>query len=118
MPGFPTGEQQVLACIVAGHRGKFSRNSFYDEIPGSWSRRSKRLTVLLRLAVLLNRSRNADHATEVVLHAKGGKITVSVPLTLLETGPLTWADLEREVKLLADAGLELTLERLDEPGGT
>jgi len=115
MPGFPTGEQQVLACIVAGHRGKFSRNSFYDEIPGTWSRRSKRLTVLLRLAVLLNRSRTDDHVTEVVLRAKGGKISVSVPLTLLDTGPLTWADLEREVKLLADAGLELKLERLDEP---
>ena len=114
MPGFPTGEQQVLACIVAGHRGKFSRNSFYDEIPGTWSRRSKRLTVLLRLAVLLNRSRKDDHATEVVLRAKGGKISVSVPLTLLDTGPLTWADLEREVKLLADADLELKLERLDE----
>ena len=114
MPGFPTGEQQVLACIVAGHRGKFGRNSFYDETPGTWGRRSKRLTVLLRLAVLLNRSRKDDHATEVVLRAKGDNISISVPLTLHDTGPLTWADLEREVKLLADAGLELQLERLDE----
>jgi exopolyphosphatase/guanosine-5'-triphosphate,3'-diphosphate pyrophosphatase len=118
MPGFPTGEQQVLASIVAGHRGKFTHNFFSDEIPGSWGRRSKRLTVLLRLAVLLNRSRNADSATEVVLCVKGGKISVSLPVTLLETGPLTWADLEREVKLLADANLELTLERLDDVSGS
>ena len=103
---------------MAGHRGKFTRNFFSDEIPGSWGRRSKRLTVLLRLAVLLNRSRNADSATEVVLCVKGGKISVSLPVTLLETGPLTWADLEREVKLLADANLELTLERLDDVSGS
>jgi len=110
MPGFPTGEQQVLACIVAGHRGRFSRNSFYDEIPGSWSRRAKRLTVLLRLAVLLNRSRAGDNGSELALRAKGRKISVRVPRARADSEPLTWADLEREVKLLADASLEMKLE--------
>ena len=111
MPGFPTGEQQVLACIVAGHRGRFSRNSFYDEIPGSWSRRTKRLTVLLRLAVLLNRSRASDNGGELTLRAKGRKISVSVPRARADNEPLTWADLEREVRLLADANIEMKLRK-------
>lgn len=111
MPGFPTGEQQVLACIVAGHRGKFSRNSFYDEIPGSWGRRTKRLTVLLRLAVLLNRARAPANGHEVVMRAKGRRISVTVPQVSPDTEPLTWADLEREVRLVADANIEMTLER-------
>ncbi len=117
MPGFPTGEQQVLACIVAGHRGRFSRNSFYDEIPGSWSRRTKRLTVLLRLAVLLNRSRANVDGIDVVLRAKGRKISVSVPRRSPDSDPLTWADLEREVKLLADANLDLKLEMAPKKAG-
>lgn len=112
MPGFPTGEQQVLACIVAGHRGKFGRNSFYDEIPGSWSRRTKRLTVLLRLAVLLNRRRSSDNSTNVTLRVKARKISVSVPEESHDAGPLTWADLEREASLLADANLDMTLEMI------
>lgn len=110
MPGFPTGEQQVLACIVAGHRGRFNRNSFCDEIPGSWGRRAKRLTVLLRLAVLLNRSRAGDSASDVVVQAKGRKISVRVPQRSVDSGPLTWADLERERNLLVGANLELKLE--------
>ena len=117
MPGFPTGEQQVLACIVAGHRGRFSRNSFYDEIPGTWSRRTKRLTVLLRLAVLLNRNRSGGQTTEMVVRAKGRKISVALPDSSPDADPLTWADLEREIKLLADANLELTLETVPAKAG-
>ena len=117
MPGFPTGEQQVLACIVAGHRGRFSRNSFYDEIPGTWSRRTKRLTVLLRLAVLLNRNRSGAQTTEMAVRAKGRKISVAVPDSSPDADPLTWADLEREIKLVADANLELTLETVPAKAG-
>jgi exopolyphosphatase/guanosine-5'-triphosphate,3'-diphosphate pyrophosphatase len=110
MPGFPSGEQQVLACIVAGHRGKFCRDSFYGEIAGPWSRRAKRLTVLLRLAVLLNRSRTAANGQDVVVRAKGRRVSLTVPQGSPDTEPLTWADLEREVRLVAGAGLEMVLE--------
>ncbi|MFQ5634520.1 MAG: exopolyphosphatase [Gammaproteobacteria bacterium] len=121
MPGFPTGEQQVLASLVAGHRGKLGRRARSEEIPGSWSRRAKRLTVLLRLAVLLNRSRAAGGPGDVALQARGRKITVGVPHSRPDTGPLTWADLEREVKLLATADFEMKLDKapacaaVDEP---
>lgn len=117
MPGFPTGEQQVLACIVAGHRGRFSRNSFYDEVPGSWSRRTKRLTVLLRLAVLLNRSRVSGQESGIALCAKGRMVSIEVPQEWPDTEPLTWADLEREVRQIADANLELKLEMVPEKAG-
>jgi len=109
MPGFPTDEQQVLARIVAGHRGKLGRNGDYDELPKAWRRSAKRLTILLRLAVLLNRSRTGDSAEDVSLDATGRHIVLALPRERPGSGPLTWADLEREIAYLADADLEMTL---------
>ena len=56
MPGFARDEQQVLAGIVRCHRRRFEPEQF-AELPREWQLRALRLTVLLRLAVLFNRSR-------------------------------------------------------------
>jgi exopolyphosphatase/guanosine-5'-triphosphate,3'-diphosphate pyrophosphatase len=108
MPGFPTEEQQVLARLVGGHRGKLKRKST-EPVPKTWSRRAKRLTVLLRLAALFNRSRTNVDMSEIVCGAKGRKLVIEVSHSRLDSNPLTWADLEREEKYLADAGVEMTL---------
>lgn len=108
MPGFPTEEQQVLARLVGGHRGKLKRKST-TPVPPTWNRRAKRLTVLLRLAVLFNRSRTNVDMSEIVCRAKGGKLAIEVSQARLDSNPLTWADLEREEKYLADAGIEMNL---------
>ena len=108
MPGFPTEEQQVLARLVGGHRGKLKRKST-TPVPPIWNRRAKRLTVLLRLAVLFNRSRTNVDMSEIVCRAKGGKLAIEVSQARLDSNPLTWADLEREEKYLSDAGIEMSL---------
>ena len=108
MPGFPTEEQQVLARLVGGHRGKLKRKSTVP-VPSTWNRRAKRLTVLLRLAALFNRSRTNVDMSEIGCRAKGRKLVIEVSQARLDSNPLTWADLEREEKYLADAGIEMTL---------
>lgn len=108
MPGFPTEEQQVLARLVCEHRGRFRRKPTVD-VPKSWGRRAKRMSILLRLAVLFNRSRTNIDMSGITCAVKGNKITISVAQARLDSNPLTWADLEREERYLADAGVEMRL---------
>jgi len=115
MPGFTNTEQQVLACVVAGHRRALGREK-YDQLPGSWPRRALRLTLILRLAVLLHRSRADVLFPEMDVQAKGRKITLTIPAEWLEANLLTLAGLEREQKYLDDADLQLNL-LIVEPGG-
>lgn len=108
MPGFPTGEQQILARLVGAHRGKLDRKSSED-VRGNLARKVRRLTVLLRLAVLFNRGRADVDLSEMNVRAKGHRIFIEVSQAWLDSNPLTWADLEREEKFLTGAGMEMTL---------
>ena len=110
MPGFPTEEQQVLARLVYGHRGKFKRKPI-AQVPRAWARRAKRLTILLRLAVLFNRSRKTVDMSDIGCRAKGRKLTIELSRSRLDSSPLTWADLEREGKYLRDFGIEMKLSK-------
>jgi exopolyphosphatase/guanosine-5'-triphosphate,3'-diphosphate pyrophosphatase len=112
MPGFSTEEQQVLAALVGAHRGKLQQRSF-DALPKIWNRSARRLATLLRLAVLSNRSRTDVKNLELVCRTKGWKISIGVPEARAERSPLTWADLEREAKYLAEIGVKLSLNRLE-----
>lgn len=112
MPGFSTEEQQVIASLVCRHRGKLRRNPPV-QISRSWVRRAKRLTILLRLAVLFNRSRTSVDMSGINCTAKGNKLTIAVERLRLHSNPLTWADLKREEKYLADVGVEMRLLKTD-----
>jgi len=78
-------------------------------VPRSWDRRAKRLSILLRLAVLFNRSRTNVDMSGIACRAKGRKLVIEVAQARLDSNPLTWADLEREKNYLADADVEMTL---------
>ena len=111
MPGFPRIEQAVLARVVGAHRRKLDSH-WLDGIPKGWSRRVARLTVLLRLAVLFNRSRTREALPDIQCRAKGRKIVLGLPEEWLVSSPLTLTDLEYETAYLAEAGFELTLDRI------
>lgn len=116
LPGFPTGEQQILASLVGAHRSKLDRKSFAD-IPKNDARRVKRLAVLLRLAVLFNRGRADVHLSELSIRAKGHRIFIEVSQAWLDANPLTWADLKREGEILGAVGMEMTLMEPDSHAG-
>jgi exopolyphosphatase/guanosine-5'-triphosphate,3'-diphosphate pyrophosphatase len=110
MPGFPREEQQVLACLVLAHRRKFER-SVFSGLPPHWERPALRLTLLLRLAALVHRSRTGGVAPELKLRVQGRNLRLQVPAAWLDSNPLTLADLERERDFLADEDYKLVIQR-------
>jgi exopolyphosphatase/guanosine-5'-triphosphate,3'-diphosphate pyrophosphatase len=110
MPGFPRDEQQILACLVLAHRRKFERSAFKG-LPAPLQRPALRLTILLRLAVLVHRSRTEGAIPELRLRVQGRTVRLQAPAAWLQANPLTLADLEREREFLADADYTLIIQR-------
>ncbi len=107
LPGFSHQDQKLLAALVQSHRRKFPLKQFKDLAP-PWHKAAKPLAVILRLAVLLNRSRQADTVPEIGLALTDRSVDVKFPPTWLDSHPLTVADLEQEADYLKPAGLSLT----------
>jgi exopolyphosphatase/guanosine-5'-triphosphate,3'-diphosphate pyrophosphatase len=110
MPGFPREEQQILACLVLAHRRKFDRSAFKG-LPVPSQRPVLRLAILLRLAVLVHRSRTGGATPELRLRVRGRTLRLQVPATWLQGNPLTLADLEREREFLDHADYTLIIQR-------
>jgi exopolyphosphatase/guanosine-5'-triphosphate,3'-diphosphate pyrophosphatase len=106
LPGFSRAEQQLLAVLVGHHRRKIE---LFDtsELPAEWRKPVFRLTVLLRLAVLLNRSRSATQLPDIHLAAGARKLEVNFPKDWLENNYLTQANLEQEREWLRTVGFKL-----------
>ena len=67
-----------------------------------------RLAILLRLAVLLNRSRNQARIPPIDMRASDNTIELKFDAAWLGANPLTVADLEREKGYLNQVGYELS----------
>ncbi|MEM7137019.1 MAG: exopolyphosphatase [Myxococcota bacterium] len=106
LPGFSRDEQQLVATLIRGHRRKLD-DSFFDTLPRELRRAAKRLTVLLRLSVLLNRTRDPENVPVPKISAKDNKLELDFEPSWLASHPLVDADLEREQKLLKAVGFRL-----------
>ncbi len=104
LPGFSSPEQRLLAALVRGHRRKFP-GPVFDELPGEVSLVARRLSLLLRLAVLLHRSRSRLPLPEVSIMVEGPRIELGFPPGWLDGHPLTRADLEADAEYLKAAGM-------------
>ena len=109
MPGFTRNEQKLLACLVAGHRRKFALDNIRKAVPSAWTDKTERLSILLRLAALFNRSRTAELPDLLELDASGRKLTLCLSAEWLLANPLTRADLEREQDFLSNSDYRLEL---------
>lgn len=109
IPGFSRQEQKLLACLIRAHRRKFPVKVF-KELPGTTSVSFQRLAILLRLAVLLHRARNAAALPEFTLRAESRILSINFPQGWLDVHPLTRADLIQEASYLTAAGFELTFQ--------
>jgi exopolyphosphatase / guanosine-5'-triphosphate,3'-diphosphate pyrophosphatase len=107
MPGFSNEDKMKLAALVRAHRRRFSNQLF----AGLAEDRDTlvRLAILLRISVLLNRSRDKSDISigDVTAHRAGLDITVVEGG--LDAHPLTQADLEVESDYLRPAGFRLRL---------
>ncbi len=108
MPGFPRAEQRFLALLIGGQRHGLDRSSF-NVLPDSWQETGLRLLILLRLAVLLNRSRKETEHPPVRMQVAGNTIAIGFDEDWLAENPLTVADLEREQDLLEQIGYDLRI---------
>lgn len=106
LPGFSWQEQRLIAMLIRAHRRRFPREVF-EELPKRERRAARRLSILLRLAVLLHRARSEMTAAPVELKAAKRGVFLRFPRGWLAQNPLTCADLRREADELRAAGFEL-----------
>ena len=109
LPGFSRQEQGALSVMVRLHRRKYHPELIEDSV----YLRSDALglmTRLLRLGVLLNRGRLLIELPEIRVRVdEHDDMHLELAEHWLENHPLTAADLDQEVELLASVGLELLI---------
>jgi len=106
LPGFPRAEQRLVAFLIGSQRYQVNRQ-YLNLLPKSWRNSAMRLAILLRLAVLLNRSRSQVSLPPIVLKTDNRSLELSFDKEWLQANPLTVADLERERGYLENMGYEL-----------
>ncbi|MGV6852752.1 MAG: Ppx/GppA phosphatase family protein [bacterium] len=108
MAGFSRIEQQMLGLLVRYHRGKILVDAF-STLPKKTEKVALQLCVLLRLAVLFNRSRKQVSALPVKIKFERKEVTLSFEPGWLDEHPLTEADLEKESRRLSRVGFTLII---------
>jgi len=111
MPGFPRAEQRFLALLIGGQRHRIDESRLAT-LPAPWQETGRRLLMILRLAVLLNRSRKNVAAPELRLMVRDDSMQLRFDPEWLEANPLTIADLQREQEFVAELGYSLTFDKL------
>jgi exopolyphosphatase / guanosine-5'-triphosphate,3'-diphosphate pyrophosphatase len=106
MRGFSRPDQQRLAALIRNHRRRIT-DEHQEDLPGALRTATRRLTLLLRLAVRLNRARTGRAATQPRLTAKDRGLALAFPHGWLDARPMTRADLEEEAAYFEEAGYRL-----------
>lgn len=109
LAGFSQLEQQALSLMVLNHQGKFNKNSF-DSFATEQKTRLIKLTLLLRLAILLHRGRK-NNPINLLLKVKNNEFTLFFEDIWVEEHPLTCQDLELEAKQFALLDFKLSFQR-------
>jgi len=107
LAGFSFDQQRRLAVLVGGHRRKI-RDELLEVVQEPWSKRIRYLLAILRLAVLLHRSRSTTPAPPMQIETGKRKLRLRFPDGWLDAHPLTRADLEQEAHYLAALDLKLS----------
>lgn len=106
LPGFSRQQQAVLAALIRVHRRKFIDGEF-GKLPPHIAECAKRLTVLLRLSVLMHRGRGGSHKPPLKMTADAMDLRLEFPEDWLHEHPLTEAEIKREAEYLSSAGFTL-----------
>ena len=104
--GFTRQQQQVLSVLVRYQRRGIPKHAFED-IPDRLLLRTRRITALLRLAVLLNRSHGRVDLPQLKLAAQDTQLTLALPKRWLDERPLLRSDLTGEPEDIKALGIHL-----------
>ncbi|MEO5574027.1 MAG: exopolyphosphatase [Gammaproteobacteria bacterium] len=108
MPGFSRQDQQLVAALIIGQRGKFPLPVF-QEFPDNLQGLAQCLCIMLRLAVLLNRSRSEQPLPRISFAIIDRGLQMKFPKNWLHDHPLTRADLAQEARYLKAVKLNLKI---------
>ena len=106
LAGFSRHEQSLLAALVRSHRRKLPMTIFAG-LPGNSGKRTFHSALVLRLVIVLHRSRTDAALPDIVLQAEDGVLQLRFPEGWLADHPLTAADLRQEASYLKAAGITL-----------
>jgi exopolyphosphatase/guanosine-5'-triphosphate,3'-diphosphate pyrophosphatase len=109
MPGFSLDDQAMLAAIVGGHRRKLSREAF-AQLGAAQRKLALHLSVVLRIAASLHRSRSEEALPELGLDVGRSRMRLLFPDGWLDERPLSRVDLEEQAAHLGRVGIDLELE--------
>ena len=111
MPGLSVQEQQLLSLLIRYHRQKFQLNDFESFSP-KYRRKVLRLIIILRVAVILNRSMSGYQDPDYKVEVTKQSLILRFPEHWFDDNPLTIADLENEVDYLEAIGYKLRVKHL------
>lgn len=100
MPGFSRQEQALLSILVRLHRRKIALELF-DQVTDDIKDKLIKLSIILRIAIVLTRSRNPVNMPEIEIKIKNEKIDLRFQNEWLANHPLTEADLETEANYIS-----------------
>jgi exopolyphosphatase/guanosine-5'-triphosphate,3'-diphosphate pyrophosphatase len=115
LPGFARIEQHLLSALVGNHRRRFEGLTL-DSLKQEWRGPIFKLTVLLRLAVVLHRARSPVELPAMGLSGGPNHLEIVFPKHWFGANPLTHADLIEEQEFLEARGFALVLKAGDGNG--
>jgi exopolyphosphatase/guanosine-5'-triphosphate,3'-diphosphate pyrophosphatase len=107
LPGFSRQDQLLMATLVRSQRRKFPARLF-KELDAPWDECGPFMALILRIAILVHRSRALTHSPPMSIRIDRHNILLRFPAGWLEDHPLTNADLELEAGYLAAENIQLT----------
>ena len=109
MPGFSQLDQRFMAVLSRHHR-RHINSEWHDGLPERLHQSTSWALVLLRLSVVLNRSREALPLNDIHLKVKQESLSLQLPAQWLQQHPLTQQDLSSEQRQWHALGLTLQLD--------
>jgi len=109
MPGFSRSEQSILAALVRNQRRHYCKK-LINLLPKSDRRKTRDLSLLLRIATLLHRGRSDEGDCDITIHMNQRQLILVFDKQWLEQHPLTHADLEQEQTYLETLDVQLRVE--------
>jgi len=111
LAGFTREEQEALAATLRCHRRSVPERAF-EHLPERLQERARKLSVLLRLSVVLQRGRQPEAIPSMRLQAIGSQLRLRFPPDWLDQHPLTRADIKQELTALEALGIKLMVVAL------
>ncbi len=108
LPGFSPDERRAIALLIRSHRGGFPLFAFAS-FSEQFARELKRLAILLRLAVILERTRTEADSPNVRIEAKDETVRLSIDAPWLADHALSRAELEWERERLDGVAIALVI---------